>query len=169
MLAGSVGSCLLAVLGLLLLCMALSTDYWLVAYGPKLTVHSGLWQVCLADGCHTPSPIADYIQATRAFLILASLATAVSILSLLVSITSCIRSPLSPSLLAALMAFAAGGCTLIAMAVFCAESWHKNQDGQIQLTFEWSFYLGWAALPLLALSGICALVTHKSRVGYEQV
>uniref|UniRef100_K7FNU4 Natural killer cell granule protein 7 n=1 Tax=Pelodiscus sinensis TaxID=13735 RepID=K7FNU4_PELSI len=145
--ACSVGSCLLAALSLLLLCLALSTDYWLVAYGPKDTFHSGLWQQC------TVGRVNGYIQATRAFLILAALAAAVCILSLLSSIISCFQSPVSLSLVASLSAFAAAGCTLVSMAVFSAESWDKNKDGQIQLTFEWSFYLGWAALPLLVLSG----------------
>uniref|UniRef100_A0A674JVR7 Natural killer cell granule protein 7 n=1 Tax=Terrapene triunguis TaxID=2587831 RepID=A0A674JVR7_9SAUR len=95
-----------------------------------------------------PCPPTGYIQATRAFLILAALATAASVLSLLLSVTSCVRIPVSTDLLASIAAFTAGSCTLIAMGVYTGESWHKNQDGQIQLTFEWSFYLGWATLPL---------------------
>ncbi|XP_075764016.1 protein NKG7-like isoform X1 [Pelodiscus sinensis] len=102
-----------------------------------------------------------YIQATRAFLILAALAAAVCILSLLASIMSCFQSPVSLNLVASLSAFAAAGCTLVSMAVFSAESWHRNLDGQIQLAFEWSFYLGWAALPLLGLCGIFVLVTQN--------
>uniref|UniRef100_A0A8C3SP55 Uncharacterized protein n=1 Tax=Chelydra serpentina TaxID=8475 RepID=A0A8C3SP55_CHESE len=46
-----------------------------------------------------------------------------------------------------------GSCTLVAMGVYSGESWHRNLDPQIQLSFAWSFYLGWAALPLLGLSG----------------
>uniref|UniRef100_A0A8C3SG24 Uncharacterized protein n=1 Tax=Chelydra serpentina TaxID=8475 RepID=A0A8C3SG24_CHESE len=56
MLGCSVGSCLLAALSLVLICMALATDYWLVAYGPHSASHSGLWQVCLADVCVSPAP-----------------------------------------------------------------------------------------------------------------
>uniref|UniRef100_K7FQ95 Uncharacterized protein n=1 Tax=Pelodiscus sinensis TaxID=13735 RepID=K7FQ95_PELSI len=97
--ACSVGSCLLAALSLLLLCLALSTDYWLVAYGPKDTFHSGLWQQC------TVGRVNGYIQATRAFLILAALAAAVCILSLLASIMSCFQSPMSLNLVASLSAF----------------------------------------------------------------
>ncbi|TFJ97196.1 S-acyl fatty acid synthase thioesterase, medium chain [Platysternon megacephalum] len=168
MLACSVGSCLLAVFSLVLLCMALFTDYWLVALGPHSTSHSGLWQECLANECQSPPHVTGYIQATRAFLILAALATAASVLSLLLSLTSCVRIPVSTDLLASIAAFTAGSCTLIAMAVYTGESWHKNQDGQIQLTFEWSFHLGWAALPLLALSGAFSLVAHQRHAGYER-
>ncbi|CAM4678771.1 unnamed protein product [Lepidochelys olivacea] len=167
--ACGVGSCLLATLSLVLLCMALSTDYWLVAYGPRATAHSGLWQVCVVNECRSPDHITGYIQATRAFLILATLATAASVLFLLVSLTSCLHSPVSTYLLAAITGFAAGSCTLIAMGVFSGESWHKNPDRMIQLTFEWSFYLGWAALPLLGLGGAFALVAHKRHSGYESV
>ncbi|CAM5124797.1 unnamed protein product [Natator depressus] len=167
--ACSVGSCLLATLSLVLLCVALSTDYWLVAYGGGVTSHSGLWQQCLADVCRSPDRITGYIQATRAFLILATLGTAASVLFLLVSLMSCVHSPVSTDLLAAITGFAAGSCTLIAMGVFSGESWHKNQDRMIQLTFEWSFYLGWAALPLLGLGGAFALVAHKRHSGHESV
>nr|XP_005293975.2 protein NKG7 [Chrysemys picta bellii] len=166
--ACSVGSCLLAVSSLVLLCMALVTDYWLLAIGANTTAHSGLWQVCLPVGCQSPAHVTGYIQATRAFLILAVLATAASVLSLLFSVTSCVRIPVSTDLLASIAAFTAGSCTLVAMGVYTGESWHKNQDGQIQLTFEWSFYLGWAALLLLALSGTFALVAHQRQVGYER-
>ncbi|XP_044847612.1 protein NKG7-like [Mauremys mutica] len=169
MLACSVGSCLLAVLSLVLLCMALFTDYWLLALGPSSTGHSGLWQECVAGVCVSPAHATGYIQATRAFLILGALATAASVLCLLLSLTSCVHIPVSTSLLASIAAFTAGSCTLVAMGVYTGESWHKNQDGQIQLTFEWSFYLGWAALPLLALSGTFALVAHQRHVGYESL
>uniref|UniRef100_A0A8C4WN56 Natural killer cell granule protein 7 n=2 Tax=Gopherus evgoodei TaxID=1825980 RepID=A0A8C4WN56_9SAUR len=169
MLACSVGSCLLAVLSLVLLCTALFTDYWLVAFGPSDTAHSGLWQECRADVCVSPPHVTGYIQATRAFLILGALATAVSLLSLLLSVTSCVHIPVSTNLLASIAAFTAGSCTLLAMGVYTGESWHKNQDGQIQVTFQWSFYLGWAALPLLALSGTFALVAHQRHVGYERL
>ncbi|XP_075764018.1 protein NKG7-like isoform X3 [Pelodiscus sinensis] len=113
------------------------------------------------DGGWKTAQRAGYIQATRAFLILAALAAAVCILSLLASIMSCFQSPVSLNLVASLSAFAAAGCTLVSMAVFSAESWHRNLDGQIQLAFEWSFYLGWAALPLLGLCGIFVLVTQN--------
>lgn len=169
MLACRVGSCLLAVLSLVLLCMALFTDYWLVALGPRFTGHSGLWQECVAGVCVSPAPVTEYIQATRAFLILGALATAASLLCLLLSLTSCVHIPVSTNLLASIAAFTAGSCTLVAMGVYTGESWHKNQDGQIQLTFQWSFYLGWAALPLLALSGTFALVAHQRQEGYESL
>ncbi|KAG6920583.1 natural killer cell granule protein 7, partial [Chelydra serpentina] len=107
-----------------------------------------------------PCPPPGYIQATRAFLILAVLGAAAAVLSLLASLTSCVHSAVSTDLLAAISAFAAGSCTLVAMGVYSGESWHRNLDPQIQLSFAWSFYLGWAALPLLGLSGTFALLAH---------
>lgn len=46
-----------------------------------------------------------------------------------------------------------GLCTLVAVAVFTAESWGKNKESNTQLTFEWSFYVAWAAFPMLLLAG----------------
>ncbi|XP_067413574.1 protein NKG7-like [Emydura macquarii macquarii] len=166
--AWSIAGSLLAALSGVMLCLALFTDYWLVAYGPKDTGHSGLWQECWPV-CQSPAPVQAYIQATRAFIILAFLASLVVAGSLLVPITACVRSPANLSLTASVAAFAAACCTIIAMSAFTAESWNKNQAPDVQLTFEWSFYLGWAALPLLLLSGVFAIVIHTRHAGYEQM
>ncbi|KAJ6663581.1 hypothetical protein lerEdw1_009660 [Lerista edwardsae] len=101
-------SMLLASVGIVFLLMALTTDYWLVAYGPSDIAHSGLWQACRNGKCFVPAETYDYIQATRAFLVLASLAAATSVLSLTASFLPCDYGGLSGSFAAAIAAFIAG-------------------------------------------------------------
>ncbi|KAL7981088.1 hypothetical protein Chor_005322, partial [Crotalus horridus] len=50
MFCGRIFSMLMASLSISLLLMALSTDYWIVSFGPAGTAHSGLWQLCMNLG-----------------------------------------------------------------------------------------------------------------------
>nr|XP_056703723.1 protein NKG7-like [Euleptes europaea] len=159
MLACRILSLLVACVSLICLLMALVTDYWLVAYGGKDIAHSGLWKTCIAGHCFAPDVPDDYIVATRAFLILASLAALASAVSLVGLFIQCTLHNVWGSFIASIAAFAAGLCTLIAVAVYTAESWGNN-DSRIQRTYEWSFYLAWAAFPMLLLAGISSLLVH---------
>ncbi|XP_048357624.1 protein NKG7-like [Sphaerodactylus townsendi] len=152
-------SLLMACVSLICLLMALVTDYWLVVYGGKDIAHSGLWKTCIAGRCFAPTAPYDYIVATRAFLILASLAALASSVSLSASFTQCTLYNVRGSFIGSITAFAAGLCTLIAVAVYVAESW-ENSDSSIQQTYEWSFYLAWAAFPMLLMAGIFSLLLH---------
>lgn len=107
-----------------------------------------------------PSETYDYIEATRSFLILASLAASISVLSLAVSFIFCNRGSINGSLVGTISGFTGGLCTLVAVAVFTAESWGKNKESNTQLTFEWSFYVAWAAFPMLLLAGMFSLLVH---------
>ncbi|XP_066495127.1 protein NKG7-like [Tiliqua scincoides] len=164
-------SMLVASVSIVFLLMALTTDYWLVAYGPRDITHSGLWQVCRDGKCFVPSEIYDYIQATCTFLIMASLAATISVLSVAVSFTPCDQGSITGSFVAAVAAFIGGLCTFVAVVVFTAESWGKNKESNTQLTFQWSFYLAWAAFPMLLLAGIFSLLVHlySPRRDYESV
>ncbi|XP_062996385.1 protein NKG7-like [Elgaria multicarinata webbii] len=171
MLACRIVSMLMAFVSIVLLHMALTTDYWVVVYGVKDIMHSGLWQQCKNGNCTTPGTTKEYIAATRAFLILASLLALVSALSLVFSFTSCAHGVMSKPFIPSMAAFTAALFTLIAVAVYTAESWNNNTDPKVHYTYEWSFYLGWAAFPMLLLAGIFSLVAHvcSPRSGYERV
>uniref|UniRef100_A0A8D0BDM4 Natural killer cell granule protein 7 n=1 Tax=Salvator merianae TaxID=96440 RepID=A0A8D0BDM4_SALMN len=142
MLACRISSILMVFTSIIVLFIALTTDYWLIAFGPKSFAHSGLWTEC-RDG-----------HSTRVFLILASLVALASVLFLASSFMPCPCSLGNNHFIPSFIAFAAGLLTLIAVAVYTSESWDNNQDPQIQLTFGWSFYLGWAAFPMLLLAGL---------------
>nr|XP_014425175.1 protein NKG7-like [Pelodiscus sinensis] len=102
----------------------------------------------------------DYVDATRAFLFLAMIAGGVSSIAV---ITSFFRSHLGPvplTLVSAVGSFSAGLCAMIAMAVFTAESAEYRK--QSQLTFGWSFGLGWASFPLFLLTGAVTMFTPNT-------
>ncbi|XP_008115512.1 protein NKG7 [Anolis carolinensis] len=171
MLACRVFSMVLTATSLVLLLMALITDYWLVAYGTNDIVHSGLWKWCRDGNCFVPEVTFDYIVATRAFLIMACLMSLAAIIAHIAFFAPCDCGILDKPFFALVAAFTAGLFTLIAVAVFTAESWGKNENPQIQLTFEWSFYLAWGAFPMLLLAGIFSLVVQlcSSRSGYNNL
>uniref|UniRef100_A0A6J0UT13 Protein NKG7-like n=1 Tax=Pogona vitticeps TaxID=103695 RepID=A0A6J0UT13_9SAUR len=164
-------SLLLASISIAFLLMALITDYWIVAYGPSDISHSGLWQECVNGKCFVPKVIDGYITATRFFLILASVVTLAAVIFLFISFMPFNCGYVGRPFISSIAAFVAGFFTLIAVAVFTSESWGKNKDPQIQVTFEWSFYLGWAAFPLLLLAGIFSLIAHlrSPQSGYESM
>ncbi|XP_060113667.1 protein NKG7-like [Heteronotia binoei] len=170
MLACRILSLLVACSSLVCLLTALTTDYWLVAYGAKDIAHSGLWKTCLAGHCFVPAVPDDYIVVTRVFLILASLAAFSVTVSLIAFFIQCTGHNMRESFIASISAFAAGLCTLIAVATYTAESW-ENKDTSIQRTYEWSFYLAWAAFPMLLLAGILSLLLHlrSPASSYERI
>lgn len=52
-----------------------------------------------------------------------------------------------------LSAFLKGLFTLIALAVYTAETWKEKTSPQLQVSFAWSFYSGWITFPLFLLAG----------------
>ncbi|XP_044274736.1 protein NKG7-like [Varanus komodoensis] len=158
-------------ISLVLLVTALVTNHWLVAYGIKSSMYSGLWQECRDGQCTAPATPFEYIIATRAFLILASL---LALGSALFPFFSFIPAPCGnrrAALYSAVASLTAGLFTLIAVAVYTAETWSKPTDPQVYIKYEWSFYLGWAAFPMLLLPGISSLITYSysSDSAYEQL
>ncbi|XP_077196929.1 protein NKG7-like [Paroedura picta] len=170
MLACRILNLLVACVSLACLLMALVTDYWLVAYGAKDIAHSGLWKTCRGGHCFAPLMPDDYIVATRVFLILASLAAFALTVSLIALFKRHTIYNVRGSFIASMSAFSAGLCTLIAVAVYTAESW-ENKDSSIQRTYEWSFYLAWATFPMLLLAGALSLLLHlrSPASSYERV
>ncbi|XP_075764035.1 protein NKG7-like [Pelodiscus sinensis] len=147
----------LALLSLLLLLLALGSDYWLVG---DRNISYGLWKNCIPTECAVLSSVPEYFDATRAFLFLAMIAGGVSSGVL---ITSFFRSHLGPvplTLVSAVGSFSAGLCAMIAMAVFTAES--AKDKNQAQLTFGWSFGLGWASFPLFLITGAVTMFTPNT-------
>ncbi|XP_072463901.1 protein NKG7-like [Notamacropus eugenii] len=143
-------------LALTLLLVALSTDNWITAVGPKHQAHSGLWHP-------DKDSVKDFIQATRAFIILAALAGLLSISCLILVITSSLFTfSLShlASLISCITAFAAALCNTVGMAVYTGERWNEPSDSQIQTTFGWSFYMGWISVILFFFTGVLSLAVH---------
>ncbi|XP_063167876.1 protein NKG7-like [Candoia aspera] len=169
-------SVLMASLSITLLLMALSTDYWIATFSAIGTSHSGLWQACIntrsgKSQCFALTETFGYITAARVFLILASLVALALHFLLIATFMPSMCGILGKPLIASVAACVAGFFTLIALAVYTAETWNEKPPPQIQVTFAWSFYSGWIAFPLFLLAGIfnhvASLNTPSS--GYESM
>ncbi|CAM4624760.1 protein NKG7-like [Lepidochelys kempii] len=147
----------LALLSLLLLLAALGSDRWLVADGHLVTSYSGLWKVCVNSGCWTFASVPGYIESTRAFLFLAMIAGFLSFFALLASFFRSHLGSMSLTLISAVGSFSAGLCAMIALAVYTGEFAGAVNAAQRQVTFGWSFGLGWASFPLFLITGVVTL------------
>ncbi|XP_026574581.1 protein NKG7-like [Pseudonaja textilis] len=159
MLCCRIFSVLMASLSISLLLMALSTDYWKVSFAPAGTSHSGLWQYCMNTGlaesqCFAVKDALGYIIATRVFLIMASLVALALLFFLIATFMPSVCGILGKPWIASVAAFVAGFFILIALAVYTAETWKEKTSPEIQVSYEWSFYLGWITFPLFILAGI---------------
>ncbi|KAG6921653.1 natural killer cell group 7 sequence, partial [Chelydra serpentina] len=147
-------STVLVLLSLLLLLIALGSDYWVVG---DSSVHIGLWKSCVNKLCAQFSSAPDYYDATRAFLFLAMIAGFLSSFALIASFFRSHLGPVSLTLVSAVGSFSAGLCAMIALAVYTGE---VNKIANI--TFGWSFGLGWASFPLFLITGAVMMFAQKS-------
>ncbi|CAM4710395.1 protein NKG7-like [Caretta caretta] len=155
-----VASPTLALLSLLLLLVALGSDHWLLLKENQVVMHSGLWKLCMNLGCLIPLNVPDLINASRACLILAVIAGLLSCLALLASFFCSHLGSVSLTLVSAVGSFSAGLCATVAMAMFTSQSTKTIMITSPQVSFGWSFYVGWAACPLSLLASV---VTHCSQ------
>nr|XP_048683993.1 protein NKG7-like [Caretta caretta] len=162
MLPLQVPSTALALLSLLLLVVALSSDHWLEARRNGIFVHSGLWKICVNSVCGMPSKLPDYIEATKMFLMLGLLAGLLSAFSLLALLRGSSFDTVSPFVVSAMGSFSAGFCILIALTVFTSEFAEVMKVTWLHVSFGWSWGLGWASIPLFLLTGGVTLLAQES-------
>lgn len=145
--------------------VALSTDFWFVAIGPKTSAHSGLWP---KGG---PQLVEGFVHATQTFSILAALCGLVSVGLLVLSCIPSLSAPGRGPLVSSVTAFVAALFMVVAMAVYTGDRWSQPRKPQIQSFFSWSFYLGWVSALLWFSAGSLGLVAHSRapRPGYDQV
>ncbi|XP_077788267.1 lens fiber membrane intrinsic protein-like [Podarcis muralis] len=142
-----IGAVVCAFISLLLLLIALGSDYWL----ENEVSYAGLWRSCVNIGFGETCvsfgmDVRDYVHATRAFMFFGMIAGAVSCIGLCGTFFSVQFGSISKAKTAAIASVVAAGCVLIAMATFtgCAGT---------QLSYGWSFGLGWASFPLFLITG----------------
>ncbi|XP_025770541.1 protein NKG7-like isoform X2 [Puma concolor] len=152
-------------LGLVSILIALSTDFWFVAMGPKFSFHSGLWP----EGHPNLLSCTAYIHVTQSFSILAALCGLVSVILMVLSYIPSVSIPGRGPLASSVTAFVAAIFVMVAMVVYTSERWNQPQHPQIQSFFSWSFYLGWVSMILLLCAGSLSLGAHCSapRPGYD--
>ncbi|CAM5124761.1 unnamed protein product [Natator depressus] len=155
-------STVLALLSLLLLLVALGSDHWLVDDAVLGSLHEGLWKSCLNSVCGQISSASVSLKVTRVFTVLGVIAGSVSSFALLASFLHSHPGSVSLTLVSFLGSFSAGLCAMIALAVYTGEFAGAVNAAQRQVTFGWSFGLGWASFPLFLITGVVTLVAHQS-------
>ncbi|KAM9633449.1 protein NKG7 [Trichechus inunguis] len=150
-------------LGLVSMVVALSTNFWIVAMGPSMSAHTGLWP--------SEGSVAVYIRVTQSFSILATLCILVSVVILALSFFPLLSAPGRSPLFAAITALTAALFMIVAMAVYTSERWVQVPGSQIQVFFGWSFYVGWVSVLLLLCTGALSMDAYcgARRPGYEAV
>ncbi|XP_061453716.1 epithelial membrane protein 2-like [Rhineura floridana] len=131
-------------ISLLLLLIALGSDYWININD----VHTGLWRVCSQMGCvQIGMNLPDFFHTTRAFMLIGMIAGAVSFFALCATFFHFQLGSISQAKIAAVASLLAGLCVMIAMATFTGFS------GADITYYGWSFGLGWASFPLYLITG----------------
>ncbi|CAM4629848.1 unnamed protein product [Lepidochelys kempii] len=154
-------STVLALLSLLLLLVALGSDHWLVDDAVLESLHEGLWKSCLNSVCGQISSASVSLKVTRVFTVLGVIAGSVSSFALLASFLHSHPGSVSLTLVSFLGSFSAGLCAMIALAVYTGEFAGAVNVAPGQVTFGWSFGLGWASFPLFLITGVVTLVAHQ--------
>nr|XP_023967023.1 lens fiber membrane intrinsic protein-like [Chrysemys picta bellii] len=157
-----VPSTVLALLSLLLVAVALSSDHWLEARWDDDFVHSGLWKICVNLVCAVPSELPDYIEATKTFLTLGLLAGLLSAFSLLALLSSSDFDAMSPLVVSTMGSFSTGFCVLIALTVFTSEFAQVIKATWPHISFGWSWGLGWASILFFLLTDGVTLLAQES-------
>ncbi|XP_065429765.1 protein NKG7-like isoform X2 [Chrysemys picta bellii] len=146
-------STVLALLSFLLLLVALGSDHWLVATSRLGSLHEGLWKSCQNSVCEQISSASVSLKVTRAFILLGVIAGFLSSFALLASFLRSHLGSLPLTLLSFLGSFSAGLCTMIALAMYTGEFAGAVNAAHSQVTFGWSFGLGWVSFPLFLITG----------------
>lgn len=138
-----------------LLLAALASDYWVEARD-----HTGLWQLCDGSICQSYGmDVFGYIHATRAFMLIATIAGAVSFFSLWSLCCHSYIGSISLAKMAAIASLVAGLCALLAMSIFTGVYDSKFRTGH----YGWSLGVGWASGPLFLLTGGLAFQIQTGR------
>ncbi|XP_065275894.1 protein NKG7-like [Emys orbicularis] len=145
-------STVLALLSLLLLLVALGSDHWRVATSRLGSLHEGLWKSCQNSVCEQISSASVSLKVTRAFTLLGMIAGFLSSFALLASFLRSHLGSLALTLLSFLGSFSAGLCAMIALAMYTGEFAGAVNAAHSQVTFGWSFGLGWASFPLFLIT-----------------
>ncbi|XP_066494271.1 lens fiber membrane intrinsic protein-like [Tiliqua scincoides] len=148
--AWHISSLVCTLIGVLLLLIAVSTDYWVA----NAITQAGLWKLCINNVCaYWGWNIAVYMHVTRAFLIIGLLTGFLSAGLLCALFSGSQIGSFSITKNAASGNYSAGILTLIAMSVFTG----VENAGSL---FSWSFGLGWACCPLFFIAGGLAHKLH---------
>ncbi|XP_069057307.1 lens fiber membrane intrinsic protein-like isoform X1 [Pleurodeles waltl] len=139
------------------LIIATSNDFWITS---NTTVHSGnigLWRNCMLNTWSPVPPGTGYLDATKAFLILSTMAGLVAGFASFSVLNSCSCGRVTGVLVAFITSCTGAVCDVTAMAVFTFGTAEMMRTTPT-LSYDWCFCLGWGALLFFAISGVSYLM-----------
>ncbi|XP_067318521.1 protein NKG7-like [Anolis sagrei] len=150
---------------------SLSTSYWMLESTRKGLVHGGLWRICLGPTCtfYRFHLLAPQIHVTRGFLLMACFCGLISLLCICVSFEHNDLYGISVVRTAAFLSFLTGFLIMIGMSIFTTFYRRSKAYTEFLLIFGSSYGLGWASIPLYAMTGILLVLTHKTIVSEQWI
>ncbi|XP_004710766.1 protein NKG7 [Echinops telfairi] len=148
-------------LGLVLNLIAMNTPFWVEVVTPTIILHGGLW----------PSgPQAAFMIATECFIVLAAVFGLIALLALAWYFIPWLSSPTRLIFTTTTgTAFPAAIFMIVAMAVYTNHILHVGLAPHWQVSFGWSFYLGWISAVLFLSTGFLNGAALCRRAGYESM
>ncbi|XP_053123837.1 lens fiber membrane intrinsic protein-like [Hemicordylus capensis] len=142
-------------ISLLLVVLALATDYWASDY----TGHYGLWKLCITDeGCaYLGMSVKGELHAIRAFILIGMTLGAFCFFGVCATYFYPHIGSFPLTKVVAITNLCAAFCVMIAMAIF------KGTYGGYGY-FGWSFYLGWTSMVMFIITGVR---TYRLQVSSE--
>ncbi|XP_060114005.1 peripheral myelin protein 22-like [Heteronotia binoei] len=151
-------ACCFSFVSLLLLIVALVSDYWTV---DSEGTRTGLWRICHAEKCMSYGMEAHaHEHAARAFLSLGMIFGTTSFFCLCASFFYTHATSVSIQRFSSKASFLAGVCAMLAMSKFTIM--YKRQFSHLESWFGWSHSTGWASFPLFLITAGLAYKTISS-------
>ncbi|XP_075392688.1 protein NKG7 [Tenrec ecaudatus] len=151
------------VLGLVLNLIAMNTHFWVELLGPSFILHYGLWPT---------GPQAAFMITTEFFIVLAAVFSLIALVALAWHFIPWLSSPTRAIFITTTVtAFCAAIFMIVAMSVYTSHILGTGLPHQWQVSFNWSFYVGWVSAGLLLSTGLLngGALCRVCRDGYESM
>ncbi|XP_069460898.1 protein NKG7-like [Ambystoma mexicanum] len=166
MLCSRVMGLLFSSLGISFALVSLASDFWVV--NSHVLFHAGLWRLCIKGNCGDILSGTEYIDATRAFMILTVVTSFLAIFSACASFASHLSAKRYGSMGASISTICSAVFLTIAMAVYTAKT---AEIQHVDTLYGWSFFLGWVAFPSFCIAALCHFLAFRSSPapGYQNI
>ncbi|XP_078511582.1 lens fiber membrane intrinsic protein-like isoform X2 [Lissotriton helveticus] len=144
-----------------------SNDFWIRSNTKAQSGNSELWRNCTPDTCSPILPETGYLDATRAFLILSTMAGLVAAFASFSVLNNCSCGRVTGVLVAFISGCTGAVCDVTAMAVFTFGTAEMMRITPT-LSYGWCFFLGWAALLFFAITGVTYFMLLKGLPSKEE-
>jgi len=129
------------------------------------SMHSGLWRGCstLTDGCEDIDQVNDAYKAVRAFIILGTISSVISVVLALMVLTT---EKIKPWI-ASIFQFVTAGFVFIGLTTFINnrdDGFGFSEDVEFVNDYGWTFNCGWAGMSFAVIGGAVGLCRGKRRL-----